>query len=120
MNWAASHLIERCSEELYKMEGFHRNRQDKEVISKKNRRDFRQGCLTSADQKISEIPFLAKFKIAIKSWFAVLGASGSTLGLFPFSSPFFNTVFIPFNVTFFPLKREVVPIFPNPSILVSM
>ena len=55
---------------------------------------FRQGYLPSADLEIPDIPFLGEVETAINSWFDVLEACGSTLGLFLYSSlslslPFF-------------------------------
>lgn len=62
--------------------------QDKEAISKR-KESFRQNYLISADQKFPEIPFLREVEAAIKSRFAVLGTSGSILGLLTFFFPFF-------------------------------
>ena len=62
------------------MDAFTEMEQDKEVISKR-KESFRQSHLISADQKFPEIPFLREVEAAIKSRFAVLGTSGSILGL---------------------------------------
>jgi len=71
------------------MDAFTEMEQDKEVISKR-KESFKQSYLISADQKFPEIPFLREVEAAIKSRFAVLGTSGSILGLLTFFSLFFK------------------------------
>lgn len=107
MDGATAHpATEGCSEDLYKMDGFYRLKENgtRKLLAKKRKDYFRPASLLlrGRDQQgqgvlsgrgphwcrsgnfrliVLQVTFLEGVKTAIKAWFAVMGVNDSILGL---------------------------------------